>query len=816
MKNCYLIVLCSLIFFCEMNDLQAQRPPGKRGQGRPSIKAIIKGKISDAESGKPLEFATFTLFGKRDSTIVSGGITDGNGMFNIETRPGRFFAKIEFISYESKIIDNIKLGRDKLSLDLGDISIKMDASTLSEVEVRAEKSQVQMSLDKRVFNVGKDLASKGGTAADILDNVPSVTVDIDGGVELRGSGNVRILVDGKPSGMLGADNANSLRQFPANLIDRVEVITNPSARYEAEGMAGIINIILRKEKKSGLNGSFDFNVGYPLQYGVGINLNYRRKNFNFFTNLSTNKRKNIGGGFNFQRRNLEDGNTLFSDQDRSSDRESWANSIRFGADYIFNKHNTLTAAFLYKIADEDNFGTIDYFDYYNTPSSIKERIRRTDDEIEKENKLEYSLQYNKTFTKKGQKFSAEINYQDNTEEEGSDLLEVTSFPAGAANLNQRSDNKEGENRLSFQVDYVHPFSKESKFEIGARSSLREINNDFDVKEEGLDGWKSLPGLTNIFEYDENIHAAYAIYGNKKGKFSYQIGVRGEYSDVTTTLVTTDSVNARSYINAFPSAHISYDLPKNNAIQLSYSRRIKRPRFWDLNPFFTFSDARNFFSGNPNLDPEFTNSYEISHIKYFENGSISSAIYYRHTTDVIRRVLTVFQDGTTFRQPENLDSQKDLGLEFTFSLNPVKWLRVNGSFNAFRNIVDGGEIGSSDSYTSNGRLSTKMTILKNTDFQISGNYRGPRDTPQGRRLTMYTIDLGLSRDILKKKGTLTLSARDLFNSRKRRGIFEEEDFYQKSEFQWRGRQIVLNLNYRLNQKKKRGRSSNRGAGSGGEF
>ena len=498
MKNNYSIILSFLLFLFGLNELSAQRPPGKRGQGRPSMKATIKGQIIDSETEKPLEFATFTLFSMRDSSVISGGITNGTGVFNIETRPGRFFAKVEFISYETKVIENIRLGRNNLSMDLGIISIKMDASTLSEVEVRAEKSQVQMSLDKKVFNVGKDLASKGGTAVDVLDNVPSVTVDIDGNVELRGSGNVRILVDGKPSGMLGADNPNSLRQFPANLIDRVEVITNPSARYEAEGMAGIINIVLRKEKKSGLNGSFDLSVGYPEQYGVGINLNYRRKNFNFFTNLSSNKRNFDGGGFTFQKTTAENGEILTSDQNRVTERGGWAHSVRFGADYILNKHNTLTGSFLYKIADENNFARLDYLDFFNDdPSDLINISQRTDDEIEMENKLEYSLMYNKTFDRKGQKFSAEINYQDNTEDEGSDLLEMTSFPSGVLDLKQRSDNIEGETRLSFQVDYVHPFSKESKFEAGARSSLRDINNDFKVIEEDEDGWKPLPGLTNI-------------------------------------------------------------------------------------------------------------------------------------------------------------------------------------------------------------------------------------------------------------------------------------------------------------------------------
>lgn len=797
---------------------------GKPGGGGPKAKIPVKGKIVDGNSKQGLEFATITLFSMKDSSVVTGGITDEKGQFLLESRPGRFFAKIEFISYRSKIIPDIRIPRESLDKNLGTITLDLDAETLSEVEVRAEKSQMQMSLDKKVFNVGKDLANRGGTAADILDNVPSVTVDIEGNVELRGSGNVRLLVDGKPSGLLSVDNANGLRQLPSNLIERIEVITNPSARYEAEGMAGIINIVLRKEKGGGLNGSFDFTLGYPSEYGAAINLNYRKKNFNFFTNYGIGYRRAPGGGNRHQEFNPDSDSIQVSDQIRDMERGGWSNSIRLGADYYFNDKNVLTTSFLYKTSSEDNFTELEYRDFLKTAGSTipTELTKRTDTEIEDEDKVEYALNYKKTFDRKGQELMAVFTYQDNTEEESSDF--VSSFfnpdgtPSNLSDLQQQSANKEGENVARLQVDYVHPFSKDSKFEIGGLTSIRTIKNDYVVEEWVENKWEQLVGLTNQFRYDEDIYAMYAIYGNKHRKLSYQIGLRAEYSDVRTELIQNDSINARNYINPFPSAHISYDLPKQNSIQLSYSRRIRRPRFWDLNPFFTFSDNQNFFSGNPDLDPELTNSLELSHIKYFGKGSISSSLYYRHTNDVIQRIREFnTEDQTTFTQPKNLASRDDMGLEFTFSYNPQKWMRFNGNLNFFRSITEGEEFGRADTYSWFARMTNKMTLWKQLDVQTTFNYRAPRETTQGRRRAMWTINLGLSKDILKKKGTLTLSARDLFNTRRRMWTVEDVDFFEEGDFQWRSRQITLNLNYRLNQNKRRGRrSGGYQGGEGGEF
>ena len=833
MKNLVTIFIILIVFLINLPTTYAQRGgdrQGKRGQGeRPTV--LIKGKVLDGESGQPLDYATITLFSKKDSSMITGGITDEKGKFEIETKLGKYFAKIEFLSFQTRTIENIPFEADQVVADLGNIALAADATTLSEIEVRAERSQMEMSLDKRVFNVGKDLANTGASAQDILDNVPSVAVDVDGNVSLRGSENVRILIDGKPSGLVGVDNANGLRSLPSNLISKVEVITNPSSRYEAEGMTGIINIVLKKDKKKGINGAFDMTVGQPDNYGLGVNMNFRREKVNFFVNYGLSYRQRAGGGFNYQER-YRDNTTFIQDQQRDSERGGWSNTVRFGADYYINKQNTLTTSFLYRKSDEDNFGSVTYLDYIGNTSidNLQSVTERTDDEKEDEKAIQYAINYKKTFNKKGQELTATVQYEEDSETEGSDYLEKyfnsDYTPADQADLLQESNNAESEKQWLFQLDYVNPISKDGKFELGVRSSIRDIRNDYAVNEFDDNLWQPLLDfrgnpLSNNFLYDEDIHAVYAIIGDKKGKFSYQLGLRGELSHVVTELIETNEINDRNYFNLFPSAHFTYELPKDNAIQLSYSRRIQRPRFWYLNPFFSFSDSRNQRTGNPNLDPELTHSLELGHIKYFDKGTISSSVYYRYSEGTIERsIRTIINDQETLSRPENLKDEHAYGLEFTFSYNPFKWWRINSDLNFYRAITDGSNIQEglgSDTYTMRGRVTSRVTLWKNTDVQVRTSYRAPRNRTQGRSRAMYSTDLGVSRDVLKKKATLTLSIRDIFNTRRYRYETFLDNFYLSGEHYWQSRTASLTFNYRLNQKKKRGgRSGNRGGGGEGEF
>lgn len=809
MKKNYL--LWTLFFLCTLPFT---------GEAQVNPKGIIQGIVVDGSTQAPLDYATVSLYSVEDSSLVTGGITDETGRFSIEAKPGAYYAEITFISYQTEVIDDIMVSTRQKSIDLGMLGLRSDATMLMEVEVRAEKSRMQMSLDKRIFNVGKDLANTGGSAADVLDNVPSVAVDVEGNVSLRGMSGVRILIDGKPSGLIGVSSTDGLRQIPANLIERVEVITNPSARYEAEGMAGVINIVLKKERKQGLNGSFDLTGGVPANYGAAINLNYRREKFNFFTNYGLNYRESPGTGSLYQEVYRND-TTFILDQSRDRTRSGLGHSLRAGADYYFNEKNILTTAFTYRDGKDENLTRLVYRDFVNSlnnPTSISER---TDEETELEPNLEYSMTFRREFDSKDHTLTFDLRYQDNTEQEKSNIEELfydSEFVATNAVLNQRSLNNENERQLIAQLDYVRPLGEEGRFELGYRGSVRRIDNDYLVEELTNSIWESMEGLSNDFNYDEDIHAAYAIYGNKYGKFSFQFGLRAEYSDVRTELIQTNEINDRNYLNLFPSAFFTYDLPAQNSVQISYSRRLNRPRFWDLNPFFSFSDARNFRSGNPNLDPEFTHSMELSHIKYWDKGSLSSSVYYRHTDGVIERIRTVDDEGNSLSRPQNLATQNSYGMEFTFSSSPFKWWDLDGNWNFFRAITDGANVDQSlraDTYGWFARLTSKFTILKSVDAQLRGNYRGPRNTPQGKDRAYYYMDLAMSKDVLKNKGTLTLSLTDMFNSRRYRDISRGINFYSESDYQWRNRQLRVTLNYRLNQDKKRGRGGRDGGDYGGD-
>jgi ferric enterobactin receptor len=768
---------------------------------------LIKGTLQDEEKN-PVSYANVALYIGKGSSLVTGAVSGDDGKFEISAKPGSYYIKITFLSFEEKIIAGVKV-TDK-EVNLGTIVLKNSAKTLEEVVVQGEKSQMELALDKKVFNVGKDLANAGGTATDILRNVPSVAVDVEGNVSLRGSGNVRILIDGKPSGLVSIRGGSGLQQLQGSQIERIEIITNPSARYEAEGMSGIINIVLKKERKEGFNGSFDLIAGYPANYGVAASVNYRKKNLNFFVNYTASYRNTPGRNSLYQELYRND-STFLSRQTFNSRLNGMNNNARAGIDYFFNEKNILTGSYTWRISKGKRYSDIQYRDYLTSLDNLQSIVNRTQDETETEPNSEYALNYKRSFSRKGHELTADLRFLDNWEKSDQYFTEKAYLPngspSGIADLLQRSLNDETEKQLLLQVDYVHPFGKEGKLEAGLRSSSRDMTNNFSVTEQTEDGgWRPLDSLTNNFLYEENIHALYGILGNKSGKFSYQVGVRAEWTDVTTTLKQTDEVNPRDYRNLFPSIHLTYDLPRQHALQVSYSRRVRRPQYNDLSPFMTFSDRRNYFSGNPDLNPEFSDSYEIGHIKYLEKGSITTSLYYRYTTGKIIRIRRVDpQTGFSTTLPENLATENSFGAEITGSYNPFKWWKMDGSVNFFRAITDGGNLDAtfqSDTYSWFSRLNSRFTFWKGTDFQARGNYEAPQQTPQGRRKAIATLDLAVSKDILKNNGTLTLNVIDVFNSRRFRTITTGENFYTEGNSQGRLRQINLTLNYRLHQAKKK--------------
>jgi len=767
--------------------------------------ANIKGKVIEAQSKAPLGYAEIRILKNSDSTLVTGGISDDKGQFSLDAPFGEYHAIVEFLGYQKQTISNVSVGAGKNNLDLGVISLSASAQNLQEVVVQAEKSSMELALDKKIFNVGKDLANAGGTASDILSNIPSVSVDGEGNVKLRGSDNVRILIDGKPSGLVSFKGGAGLQQLQGSLVDKVEVITNPSARYEAEGMSGIINIVLKKDRRQGFNGSFDLITGNPDNFGAGANVNYRKDKINFFLNYALAYRLQPGRSKQYQE--VYDGaTTRILEQTNMGRMRAANNSINGGLDYYFDDKNIFTASYLWRRSDARRITDVRYKDYVNSLSNLYSITDRQQDETEDEPNSEYALSYKRNFEKKGHELLIDARYLDYWEHSDQTFTQKSVFADGSTNApgsrTQKSLNDETEKQWLFSADYVQPFGKDGKYELGVRSSFRDMSNDFFVTEQDSMGvFRPLDSLNNNFLYDENINAAYAIIGNKFKRFSYQFGLRAENTDIKTTLAQTNESNPRNYTNLFPSAHFTYKLPQENSLQISYSRRVRRPRYNDLSPFVTFSDNRNFFSGNPDLNPEFTDAYDLGHVKFFEKGSFASSLYYRYTTGKIDRIRRVNSDGFASTRPENLLDEHSFGAEFTSSYSVAKWWKLDFNFNFFRAITDGSNIQEdyqSDTYAWFTRQTSRFSLAKKTDIQIRASYEAPRKTPQGEVKSLFFTDLSVSRDLFKGQGKLILNVLDVFNSRRFRSITRGENFITESNGQMRLRQINLTLNYRLNQ------------------
>ncbi len=779
-------------------------------------RVTIIGKVVDSESEIPLEYSTITLYSPDDSLVVTGGLSNKDGHFSLIAYINKFSLKIEFIAYRPKIISDITLSEKQDILDLGIIELEPSAELLNEVEVRAEKSSVMMSLDKRVFNVGKDLVSQGGTAEDILRNVPGVWVDIEGNVSLRSNGSVRVLVNGQTSLLICGENSEGLRQIQANTIDRIEVITNPSARYEAEGMAGIINIVMKKNEDIGLNGSVSSNVGRPDNYGIGVNMNYRKDRMNLFAGIGAWYVHRPGTG-NYRNRffNSETpDSTLFSHMDRTHKRSGMPINLKIGADYYLSPENTLTTSFYYRTNKDKNISQLLYTDAFGSIDNVHLITKRLEHETGKEDNLNCFLRHRKLFSKEEHQLTTDIRYETELENETSVYEE--SYFDGEKNLldtfefNQITNNKSASKLLVAKSDYILPFGEESKFEGGFQSSFRTITDKYSLKNI-IDNIETLDSnFINDFKYQEIIHAVYADIGGEVGEFSFQAGIRAEYSDVESELAAKDETTISKYLNFFPSAFIGYNLPNDNGIQLSYSRRIERPAFLDLTPFFTLRDRRNIWRGNPNIRPEFTHAIELGYIKYWDRGALSSIAYFRQTDDVIKRIQRVDDrfPETTITQAENLRIKKNFGIEFTYSFKCSDWWRLNGDMNFFHSFSEGtyqhqgAEIyvgGKSLSLTS--KTISRVTLWKKLNTQMTLHYSAPRRTTQGVNQSTFAMDFATSIDLLKNNGTVTLNISDVFNSRRRRSFSEDDTFYSEDNFLWQSRAIVLSFHYRINQHKK---------------
>ncbi len=755
-----------------------------------SKKISITGTIVDKTTNAPLEYATAILL--KSNTIVTGVSTNQKGEFSLSANQGSYSVRLEFIGYTSV---ELPARNYTNNLQLGNIKLDEESAQLDEVQITAEKSTVEYKLDKKVFNVGKDLISKGGSVNDILNNVPSVNVDAAGGVSLRGNGNVRILINGKPSVLT---SNNGLNQIPAENIEKVEVSTNPSSKYGAEGTAGIINIILKRNKKSGFSSSIQVTTGSPVNNSLNYNVNYKTEKFNIFSNLShTNVR--LPGTLDYFQTNTNGLHVISSTKQHVGiERNYKMTNVYLGGDYYINDKNTLTFSYYFR-NNVSNHITDYSYDYFDSNNQKESTLLSTNKYKEPQKANQMEVNYVKSFAKPGQKFTANIRYEFWNDDENENITEKQTFPTISVENSLKSRDIESSKDLFFQADYVLPIFEKSRLEMGVKGEIRRINSDYKVWDNAV----LVDSLDNLLHYDEKIYGAYLQYGNREKKFQYSLGLRMEHSDTKSTDRKNVFFNHKKYTDLFPTVHLTYNFSDSNSLQFSYSKRITRPRFWQLNPFGGIADKNNIRYGNPDLNPMYTNSFEIGTLKRWNGFTINPSIYFQRSTNIFEMITYRNSNNTIITIPVNLGSENRYGAELVSTYSPYKWWRLSADVN-FYGFNQKGSYKNINYDSSNSTWTSRLnSTMKFTDFSIQStvNYVGARTSGQTYTESVAWFNLGMSKDFLNDKMTLTLNANNLFNSRETKRFINGNNYALQVNSNNSQRRISATFIYRFNRSKK---------------
>ena len=782
----------------------SQQPGGKKFK-----KIKIEGVVIDKETQDPLEYTTISLLNDSSPDLIQGGITDKNGKFIIEVFPGKYNITLEYIGFDKIILKDKVISIDE---DFGIFELEIVTESLNEVELVGERTEVEIRLDKRIYNVGKDITVRGGSVADVLDNVPSVSVDVEGNVALRGNQNVRILINGKPSGLVGLSGPQGLRSLPAESIEKVEVVTSPSARYEASGTAGILNVILKKEELEGFNGSFIFNGGVPTTYGGNATLNWRTKKINIFSTTSLRDSESRGGG-DFESENFNP--VRFVNEDRDYQRNRKSIFFNLGAEYYFNDDTSLTISGFVRTSDnESNNNT--KIDDLNAAGVVVDQFGRYQFEEEIDNSQQFTTNFTKKFDDKGHELVIEFQTE-SSEEDESDLAENTST------FNQESDTFEDQSRTLLQMDYVWPVNENTQFEIGYRGDFSLQETDYNVFDLLDNGRTPNTELTNFLGFTQKINAAYAQFGKKINKFSYLIGLRMEKTHIEINQKTAKIFKEKDYTDWFPTLNFSFEFNEKENITLGYSRRIRRPRSWSLNPFRSLTSLTFFRQGNPDLDPSYSNLFDLGYLKRWNKFTFNSSVYYQKATQVIERItettgeLVVVSVDPLVELPEfrstsvNLSENIRTGTEFILTYSPKRQVRLSGNFNIFYSETIGFYKGvplDRKIVSWFMRFNSSFPMAFGINTQLNGFYFGPRANAQTESKGVVSFSGALNKPMFKDKATLSFRVSDIFNSSRRKSTTETADFRNYTEFQWRQPSYVFTFTYRINERKMGKRGNNR--------
>ena len=796
--------------------------PGNRGKfdatQLPKI-GVLTGTLIDTDTKEPLPFAAVKITHTMSEELVTGGMTDDKGRFKIESITlGPNQVEFAYVGYKTET-QEVRFGREGIEIDLGKIGLQSSGVELNEVTVEAEREFMTNEIDRKVYDPSKLILSKTGSATDILENIPAVELDVDGNITLRGSSAVRIMIDGRPSRFTGEDLSALLQSLPANSVEKVEVMTNPSAKYDPDGTAGMINIVLKKSALQGLNGSVNSSYSGADRFRAGINLNYKVEDLNFFFNAghssgryprsSWSRRDNFLG---------EDTLSFYQVVDGYGGRNG--NNIKAGIDWspgskhVFTLQGTINQGLRPLVSNNNTDWTTPFLDYTLTQSSDRQGSRWNNS---------YDMIYDFK-PKKGEELNVRMSYTDGSRD---DVLEFTQDTL-TNSIKMPSDkyrtNSFGEQwEFNGILDYTKKWNKDRKFEAGAKIITREDLDAFNRT--NIDIYTGdttyLLDSENEFLYGEDILAVYSNYGFKKGPWGFQLGLRAEQANITATQITQDSTFYNNYFQVYPSAFLTYQIAAGREINMSYSRRVQRPGGRQLNPFIDYSDPFNLRSGNPYLLPAFTGSYELGYTQILKKGTtLTSNIYFRDRSNLITWYSEVDSNGVNLTTYQNLNSGEDVGLDINFRGRLGKkggFFSLGGNY--FYSQVSGdirgqGWVNQGQGFSLNTVLSTPL--WKNASVQIMGNYRSKRVMAQGIGRPFYFIGGGFKQGFLNDRLNLSINCRDIFNTMGWNYETSGPGFYSEGQFRWMNRVVECGLTYNFGEVQRRRRQMDRSGRGGGDM
>ena len=775
---------------------------------------IISGIVSSLDNDELLEYATITLLNTENNDVITGGISDNFGKFSISTKPGKYNILIEYISFKNLTLNGVEINNN---LDLGKLKLEIDYESLGEVEIIAEETTVEVKLDKKIYTVGRDLSVRGGNAGDVLDNIPSVSVDVEGNILLRGNDAARILINGKPSSLVGIDS-KFLQQLPSDAIEKVEVITSPSARYEAQGSGGIINIILRKSKKLGLNGSLSSSIGDPKRNALSSNLNFRDGKLNFFNSSGWNDNLSPGGGYNNSEYYNGDEPSTYFQEDRQRERARTGYFLNNGVEWYLSDKTSIVGSFFFNRAESDNIQNnfIDQVDGFG--GNILNQTVQTENENAEDFNREYNFNYETNFDESGHKLTIDLQLDNSEDYENGDVLRDNV-------LDEIINTKEESNSYLIKADYVYPIGENKQFEAGIRISEDDDITDYKVFEnidseiiEDLD-------QSNIFQYKEQINALYTQYGVKvEDKYSFLLGLRVENTVKDINQLTSQEFINKNETGLFPTFNFGLEITEEETLTFGYNRRIRRPWSRFINPFPSKTSPINIFRGNPDLNPTYSNNIDIGYLKRFESSfTINTSAYFQKSTDTYNFINeetgeTVSLNGVDVpvveRFPINLSTNERFGFELNLSYRKGRKWNINSNFNLYSNKVVGSYndfVFDNESLSWSFRLNNKLTLPGKIEWQTRMNYRGPEETAITKRDGNFSVDLAFSKELFNDNASLTFNVRDLLDQGGWKTETFNQTFYNDSEYRWRQRSYTLNFTYRFNQKKNQNRRQMRSGG-----